>query len=207
MPFQVIDANGNLLEVEDGQPIPSGCRLHVPMTMLDSATRELLDDLKRRYPAKAASDQDGQDDQDDDEEPDDQDDGGDDQDDGDGHRDNDPEMIRAAAYYSFRNRIDTANNRRRKVPQAPAPRDPSWQSSGRWKPRGRYGNDAASLAEAEGRRAAAYVDFKLRIDTANVNRRGRPPASPPSSPPAADDAATSERRANLERLQRAYARR
>jgi hypothetical protein len=190
MPVQVIDRNGRVIEVEDDQPVPPGCRLHVPARFMDSQTREVLDNLKQRYPSKAAA----EDDEDDADEIDD-----DHQDGDDDHRDDDPDAIRADAYYAFRQRIDTANINRRKAPKAPKPSDPSWQRPRPWRPRGRFGNDA--LNEAEGRRAAAYVDFKLKIDTANINRRHMA-AKAPSLPPS--DAG---RLAQIERLQRAFARR
>jgi hypothetical protein len=122
-----------------------------------------------------------------------------DQDDDGEHCDDDPGSIRADAYYDFRARIDTANNNRRhRIPKAPKSVDPSWVETTPWRPRGRYGNDEAPL-EAEERRAAAYYEYRNRIHTAGRNR-----GAPSSSPPA--DAAASERRQNLERLQRAYAR-
>ena len=34
--FQVIDKRGRVLEIEDGQPVPDGCKLSVKMTMMDS---------------------------------------------------------------------------------------------------------------------------------------------------------------------------
>jgi hypothetical protein len=204
MPFQVTDANGNLVEVEDGQPIPPGCRLHVPLSFADSRERQMLDDLKRRHPPKAAADDDDEEsDEADDGDDDDQDDGADDGDD-DARRDDNPEVIRADAYYNFRARIDTANtNRRNRVPKAPKPSDPSWISKVPWRAQGRHGNDAAP-SDFEQRRAEAYANFKQRIHAAGPGRRA-PSSSSPSSP--TGDAAGSERRANLERLQRAFQRR
>jgi hypothetical protein len=199
MPFQVIDRDGDLIEVEDGQPIPSGCRLHVPAVFMDSRERAAIEELRRRHPSKSADDDD-LDDADDEID-------GDDGDDADDEIiDSDPEAIRMQAYADFRRRIDTANvNRRNRVPKAPAPSDPSWQRPGPWRPRGRYGNDGtsdAALADAEGRRAAAYADFKVRIDTANINRRNKAPPAPAAS----DAAAGSSRLAEIERLQRVFAR-
>lgn len=54
----VIDEDGDEVEVPDGTPIPSGARLIVPLDLMDSATRDGLDDLKRRYAAKDETDED-----------------------------------------------------------------------------------------------------------------------------------------------------
>jgi hypothetical protein len=103
--------------------------------------------------------------------------------------DSDDTDRRAAAYDAMKKRLSGAWKARR----APVPADPSWVSRVPWRPRGKYGNDAAP-SDAEARRAGAYANFKARLHTAG-------PRCSPS--PSAGDAA-SERRAHIERLQRAF---
>ena len=105
--------------------------------------------------------------------------------------DSDDTDRRAAAYDAMKKRLSGAWKARR----APVPADPSWVSRVPWRPRGKYGNDAAP-SDAEARRAAAYFGFKARLHSAGPQRRSL------SSPPAGD--AASERRAHIERLQRAF---
>jgi hypothetical protein len=194
MPFKVIDATGNIIEIPDGSPIPSGCRLHVSALTMDSAQRAAIDEVRERYGAPPIEDDDGEDY--------DQLDGEDDPDDGgeemtDEQRD---EQRRQDAYYNFRQRIDTANvNRRHRrtaapVPQAPKPKDPPWLKM--------KGQGDASLADAEQRRADAYRKFCDKVHTASPRRRGPAPAASWTSE--SGDAA-SEQRERLERLKRAYA--
>jgi hypothetical protein len=105
--------------------------------------------------------------------------------------DSDDTDRRAAAYDAMKKRLSGAWKARR----APVPADPSWVSRVPWRPRGKYGNDGAP-SDAEARRAAAYFGFKARLHSAGPQRRSL------SSPPAGD--AASERRAHIERLQRAF---
>ena len=39
MSYQVIDASGRYLTLEDDQPVPDGCRLAVQMKFMDSVQR------------------------------------------------------------------------------------------------------------------------------------------------------------------------
>jgi hypothetical protein len=102
--------------------------------------------------------------------------------------DSDDTDRRAAAYDAMKKRLSGDWKARR----APVPADPSWVSRVPWRP---PGNDAAP-SDAEARRAAAYFGFKARLHSAGPQRRSL------SSPPAGD--AASERRAHIERLQRAF---
>jgi len=208
MSFKVIDAAGNVVEIPDGAPIPSGCRLAVPLSFMDSAQRRALAAVRQHYGAAPLAD---------DAEGDDQDDGDGDSDGDDDQRDEaddggeeltdelEAEQRRQDAYYEFRQRIDTANvnrkNRRRSSAPAlpaPKPKEQPWLKM--------PGQGDASLADAQTRRADAYRKFCDKIHTASPRRRG---PSSPSAPAAAwvsgaDADAASAQRERLELLKRAY---
>jgi hypothetical protein len=172
MSYQVIDRDGNLIEVEDGMPVPYGCSLRVEPAQW---FKDALDDMRRRQQDEA-DDDDDDDDDDIDEETD---------DDGDELTDAElAEQRRADAWDSFRASLDYRNRRKAGSVRAPAPRDPSYQRRVPWKPEGKYGNDAAP-SDAEARRAAAYANFKAKLHTAGPNRarhqRHHRPATPPPS--------------------------
>ena len=39
--FQVVDKQGKVLEIEDGQPVPQGCSVRVTMQMMDSLQKDI----------------------------------------------------------------------------------------------------------------------------------------------------------------------
>jgi hypothetical protein len=199
--YQVVDAHGRVIELDDDEPVPPNCSLRVALPFMDGLDAvqravardtansndedpyEIDDELAERiFDARAAykarisagmhrhrvptpvSDEDDV-------------------------ADSDDTDRRAAAYDAMKKRLSGAWKARR----APVPADPSWVSRVPWRPRGKYGNDAAP-SDAEARRAGAYANFKARLHTAGLRC---------SPSPSAGDAA-SERRAHIERLQRAF---
>ena len=59
MAFQVIDAAGRLIELEDGKPVPPGCKLMVSPLWMDSEQRANA----AAYPPKPGPDDDDDDDE------------------------------------------------------------------------------------------------------------------------------------------------
>src|SRR2546430_9565656 len=196
--YQVVDAHGRVIELDDDEPVPPNCSLRVALPFMDGLDAvqravardtansndedpyEIDDELAERifdareaYKARIGagmhrhrvptpvSDEDDM-------------------------ADSDDTDRRAAAYDAMKKRLSGAW----KACRAPVPADPSWVSRVPWRPRGKYGNDAAP-SDAEARRAAAYFGFKARLHSAGPQRRSL------SSPPAGD--AASERRAHIER--------
>jgi hypothetical protein len=208
MSVQVIDRNGKIIALPAGAPIPPGCRLHVPPAFMDSKDRAAIEGLRERKLDREIEKLDREIEQldreieelnaDDDE-------FGDDLADETLSDEERAGEIRARAYYKHRAAIDTANNRRKST--APARRqpvrDPSYQSAVPWRPRGKFGNDGVSAdSDPEAIRADAYAEFKARLHTADRGGRSRS-----SSSSGATDAASGGRLAEIERLQRAFAKR
>jgi hypothetical protein len=44
MPFKVIDSHGRTLPLDDGEPVPPGCRLVVSAMLMDSVQRSVAED-------------------------------------------------------------------------------------------------------------------------------------------------------------------
>ncbi len=198
--YRVIDRNGKLTEVEDGCPVPDGCRLHADLRFCDglSAVQKLV----------FADSQCGDEDPDDD--PEDGEDGEDGEDDaesltGDQRREilysrgsrklSDAEAAAQRcqdAYSNFKSRIDTASGSRRprdsrKLFEVPAHQKRQPARPGVEKGQsGPFKRDAQSLEALRDKAADAYDARSRRLQDAWKKNKGIGPANaaPTVTPPA-----------------------
>jgi hypothetical protein len=151
--YKCLNADDEIVEVDDDEPVPVGHKLVVPLSFLDATAREVIEGLRERY-GHVTADEDGNVTEDGDEE-------GDDGEEGDGDTDDSDQLTPAArAYLHAKNALDYRNKRKKVAGsvRAPAPTTPSWQRSP-WKPRkgaiemggapdSADGEDAEAAAEA-----------------------------------------------------------
>jgi hypothetical protein len=106
MPFQVVTRDGETLTLDDGQLVPDGARLVLPVTLMDSVQRSVHDARRE----EEEQEDDGE------------------------HDDADPERRRAQAYLAMKTRLDTAAPARRQPkPQDPSwQRRVPWKPEGRY---------------------------------------------------------------------------
>src|SRR6266568_78052 len=171
----VVDRFGNV--VEDDDVLRDGERLRVPVSFMDAATKEVIDDLRRRNPPRPPPSQTD----------------AFEIDDGLAQR-----IFDARAAYKAR---ISAGMHRHRVALEPdtgdAHKERRSDSAPPSSPPPPHGD---LIADAELRRAQAYAQFRQRLNTAGPNRRSSSPSPP--SPPASD--ADTARRQHIERLRHAF---